>query len=376
MEKSQNPYRGNFANILGTVTGALGFPGLGAAITGIGNQITAASAYDAERQLEQEDREYNSPSAQAARMRAAGINPDLQGVENFESDSSGATGGPGAVMQSPVDVDEGFVDKAFNRYAQLLALYSETSKSIDDEFLMNSPSVDSDDFDGYAEDFVNRFPKFSQGYVGKRIRNLVDSGRLNEYLASRDNKRMQTGIESAELEAMTSLAGELGAASASAALAQYQDTITKAAISEIERNIAQNNEVESRNRAVESGIDVGIAANTREAGRQSNDMTSYMNRLKKESNAKIQFYYDGIRKNVLQEMKFLQDKYDRTLSKNSPRARLLQLQITKKNTQLMQLEADCNAAIQRNSTAIDKSATKVLNAPSVEIPGLGVSVSD
>ena len=35
-------------------------------------------------QIEQENRmnEYNSPSAQAARMRAAGLNPDLQGVEN------------------------------------------------------------------------------------------------------------------------------------------------------------------------------------------------------------------------------------------------------------------------------------------------------
>lgn len=58
-------------------------------------------------QIEQENRmnEYNSPSAQAARMRAAGLNPDLAGVENHGATNvAGYQGNPLDGIPSNMDV--------------------------------------------------------------------------------------------------------------------------------------------------------------------------------------------------------------------------------------------------------------------------------
>lgn len=58
-------------------------------------------------QIEQENRmnEYNSPSAQAARMRAAGLNPDLAGVENHGATNvAGYQGNPLDGVPSNMDV--------------------------------------------------------------------------------------------------------------------------------------------------------------------------------------------------------------------------------------------------------------------------------
>lgn len=58
-------------------------------------------------QIEQENRmnEYNSPSAQAARMRAAGLNPDLQGVENHGATNvAGYQGNPLEGVPSNMDM--------------------------------------------------------------------------------------------------------------------------------------------------------------------------------------------------------------------------------------------------------------------------------
>lgn len=58
-------------------------------------------------QIEQENRmnEYNSPSAQAARMRAAGLNPDLQGVENHGATNvAGYQGNPLDGVPSNMDM--------------------------------------------------------------------------------------------------------------------------------------------------------------------------------------------------------------------------------------------------------------------------------
>lgn len=58
-------------------------------------------------QIEQENRmnEYNSPSAQAARMRAAGLNPDLLGVENHGATNvAGYQGNPMEGIPSNMDI--------------------------------------------------------------------------------------------------------------------------------------------------------------------------------------------------------------------------------------------------------------------------------
>lgn len=49
-----------------------------------------ASEWDSQRALALEDREYNSESAQVARQRAAGLNPDLLGVQAGSSDQAGS----------------------------------------------------------------------------------------------------------------------------------------------------------------------------------------------------------------------------------------------------------------------------------------------
>lgn len=52
-------------------------------------QSLASNQYESELALKQKDLEYNSPEAQARRMRDAGLNPDLLGVENYEGQMSG-----------------------------------------------------------------------------------------------------------------------------------------------------------------------------------------------------------------------------------------------------------------------------------------------
>lgn len=61
---------------------------------------TAAAEFDADLALQDYNNEYNSPTAKAERMRAAGLNPDLAGIDGV-SDSSGLSGLSGSAQLSP-----------------------------------------------------------------------------------------------------------------------------------------------------------------------------------------------------------------------------------------------------------------------------------
>ena len=61
---------------------------------------TAASEFDSDIALLDYQNEYNSPTSKAERMRAAGLNPDLLGVEGA-SDSSGLSGLSGSASLQP-----------------------------------------------------------------------------------------------------------------------------------------------------------------------------------------------------------------------------------------------------------------------------------
>lgn len=52
-------------------------------------QALASNQWESEYGLKQEDLKYNSPLEQAQRMRDAGLNPDLLGMENYEGQVSG-----------------------------------------------------------------------------------------------------------------------------------------------------------------------------------------------------------------------------------------------------------------------------------------------
>lgn len=60
---------------------------------------TAAAEFDADLALQDYNNEYNSPTAKAERMRAAGLNPDLVGIDGV-SDSSGLSGVTGSASFS------------------------------------------------------------------------------------------------------------------------------------------------------------------------------------------------------------------------------------------------------------------------------------
>lgn len=91
-----NPYAGKDTSHLlsgwNQFTDALGFTNHAAQLAF--NQNQAAAEWEAQRNLALEDREYNDYASQVERMREAGLNPDLQGVDqgNATSDLAGATG--------------------------------------------------------------------------------------------------------------------------------------------------------------------------------------------------------------------------------------------------------------------------------------------
>ncbi len=63
------------------------------------NMQVQAAEYDAQMALMQYENEYNSPAQQVARMRAAGLNPDISGGNGIDS---GNTNGPGQDPSTPM----------------------------------------------------------------------------------------------------------------------------------------------------------------------------------------------------------------------------------------------------------------------------------
>lgn len=59
--------------------------------------------FDQNRMLQLDEREYNSPAAQAARMREAGLNPDLQGISPDQSPSMSITAPTAPAGESRTD---------------------------------------------------------------------------------------------------------------------------------------------------------------------------------------------------------------------------------------------------------------------------------
>ena len=91
-----NPYAGkSTAGLLSKwneFTDSLGFTNHAAQLAF--NQNQAAAEWESQHNLALEDREYNDYASQVERMRAAGLNPDLPGVDqgSATSDTAGATG--------------------------------------------------------------------------------------------------------------------------------------------------------------------------------------------------------------------------------------------------------------------------------------------
>ena len=90
-EGVKNPYEGVETPQLGFIQRALDWLGL----TNIAEKNRyqhdiMSNQWESEHQSALADITYNSPEIQAQQMRAAGINPDLAGLQNYEADSSNA----------------------------------------------------------------------------------------------------------------------------------------------------------------------------------------------------------------------------------------------------------------------------------------------
>lgn len=72
--------------------------------------------YDAELNLMMYQNEYNSPAAQAKRMREAGMNPELMGLQGTPSaTTSGSVGTPAPLPQdTPMSIGKGVIDTVLN----------------------------------------------------------------------------------------------------------------------------------------------------------------------------------------------------------------------------------------------------------------------
>lgn len=85
----KNPYEGVQTPKLGFIQRALDW--LGLTNTEEQNRYQKelmSNQWESQKQSALSDISYNSPEIQAQQMRAAGINPDLQGLQNYEADSS------------------------------------------------------------------------------------------------------------------------------------------------------------------------------------------------------------------------------------------------------------------------------------------------
>ena len=72
--------------------------------------------YDAELNLMMYQNEYNSPAEQAKRMREAGMNPELMGLQGTPSaTTSGSVGTPAPLPQdTPMSIGRGIIDTVLN----------------------------------------------------------------------------------------------------------------------------------------------------------------------------------------------------------------------------------------------------------------------
>lgn len=161
------------------------------------NMATQAAEYDAQIALKKYDEEYNLPINQVARMRAAGINPDLNGGQSIDPGSAAAVqDDPSTPIQSQgeegvlIDVANGALS-AFstalgmvgtiqgvqrNHLDNLLALirnedeFSKYAKSISGSLLPPSPQPDGIQNFDWKSIAVRNAETFAQQQLPKKMR--------------------------------------------------------------------------------------------------------------------------------------------------------------------------------------------------------------
>lgn len=123
-----------------------------------------AAEYDAQLQMMQYQNEYNSPLAQAQRMRAAGINPDVDGGKSIDSGSAAEMQpDPSLPMQttSEEDVPGRIIQGVFSAINMATSLFSSIQgfKSRALENRLKQIEVDSKlvDYETQVNNFVKRF---------------------------------------------------------------------------------------------------------------------------------------------------------------------------------------------------------------------------
>lgn len=164
-------------------------------------QATIAGAeFDADLALMDYQNQYNDPTAKAERMRAAGLNPDLVGLDGG-GDSAGLSGvtGSSGISAGPNYLDrinsilansQNVVSSAFDIYEQLQGIRSRTLENdirgvnLDNllrgraiDFLSDSPEfgVEPDDNSTVYQDTPFRLSKRSQARYSKLISDIQNS---------------------------------------------------------------------------------------------------------------------------------------------------------------------------------------------------------
>lgn len=152
-----------------------------------------SNQWESENALKQADLEYNSPEQQANRMRAAGLNPDLLGVGNYEGVTSGnQASSPEAlnpISQALQTAGNSFTNVLSNVFAGLTTFIQVKRGllDIDAQQIANDISVDN-----AVEQIGNRILRdtpFEEGKSSFDIRPSVKT------YSARYNKRVQKAVD-------------------------------------------------------------------------------------------------------------------------------------------------------------------------------------
>lgn len=143
------------------------------------NMEVQADEYDAALAQKQFDLEYNDPSAQVSRMRAAGINPDLDGAKSISPGDPGSMGeDPSTPMQSTGDEDkiQGFISTVISTFSSAIGMVNSV-QGIQRNHLQNSMLALQDDqmvadfADKMAPTFVDRLTNSNDFDVSDYLNN-------------------------------------------------------------------------------------------------------------------------------------------------------------------------------------------------------------
>lgn len=163
------------------------------------NELNAAQ-WDAEQAARLDDLRYNSPEEQASRMREAGLNPDIQGVGDYEGVTSGnPMNSPAAVQDELTEPIQSIGRGIFNGLQLAMALKTGVAqaRSIDLEnakkefdLIRESAGTLSGEVHKYGDsknlgNYASIFKSFGNGRTGRRISKAI--GDYFDFLSSSKN---------------------------------------------------------------------------------------------------------------------------------------------------------------------------------------------